>query len=285
MSALHARTVRRRAPWGRTALTHAALVVCGVVFLIPFAWLLSTSLKADPQIFVFPPVWIPQPVLWRNYVEALKYIHFMTYLRNTVYVCTLVVLGTVASSSLVAYSFSRLRWPGRDALFMIALATMMVPFQVTLIPLVILFERMGWIGSFRPLWVPAFLGIPFFIFLLRQFFFTIPQELSDAARIDGASELDIYARVILPLAKPALATVVLFAFMGAWNDFLGPLIFLSSESNYTLALGLQQFQSQHESQWAYLMAVSAVISLPLIVLFFFAQRTFIRGIALTGMKG
>jgi len=285
VSPLHATTVRRRAPWGRTALTHAALVVCGVVFLIPFAWLLSTSLKADPQIFVFPPIWVPRPVLWRNYIEALKYIHFMTYLRNTVYVCTLVVLGTVVSSSLVAYSFSRLRWPGRDALFMIALATMMVPFQVTLIPLVIMFERMGWIGSFRPLWVPAFLGIPFFIFLLRQFFFTIPQELSDAARIDGASELDIYARVILPLAKPALATVVLFAFMGAWNDFLGPLIFLSSESNYTLALGLQQFQSQHESQWAYLMAVSAVISLPLIVLFFFAQRTFIRGIALTGIKG
>jgi multiple sugar transport system permease protein len=270
---------------GGIALGHVALIVCGIVFLVPFAWLVSTSLKADPQIFVFPPIWMPRPVLWRNYAEALRYIHFLTYLRNTTYICVLVVVGTAVSSSLVAYSFSRLRWPGRDALFLVALATMMVPFQVTLIPLVILFERMGWIGSFRPLWVPAFLGSAFFIFLLRQFFMTIPQELSDAARIDGASEFDIYWRVILPLAKPALATVILFAFIGAWNDFLGPLIFLSDESNYTLALGLQQFQSQHESEWAYLMAVSTVISLPVIVLFFFTQRTFIRGIALTGLKG
>ena len=270
---------------GGIALAHVALIVCGTVFLVPFAWLVSTSLKADPQIFQFPPVWIPRPALWRNYGEALRYVHFLTYLRNTTYICVLVVVGTVLSSSLVAYSFSRLRWPGRDALFLVALATMMVPFQVTLIPLVILFERLGWIGSFRPLWVPAFLGSAFFIFLLRQFFMTIPQELSDAARIDGASEFDTYWRVILPLAKPALATVILFAFMGTWNDFLGPLIFLSDESSYTLALGLQQFQSQHESEWAYLMAVSTVISLPVILLFFFAQRTFIRGIALTGLKG
>jgi len=279
---VNARRLRRL---GAGALRHAALIVCAVAFLLPFAWLLSTSLKSDPEIFVFPPIWIPRPALWRNYVEALRYIHFLTYLRNTTYVCTLVVVGTILSSSLVAYSFSRLRFPGRDLLFLVALATMMVPFQVTLIPLVILFERMGWIGSFRPLWVPAFLGSAFFIFLLRQFFLTIPQELSDAARIDGAGELDIYWRVILPLAKPALATVVLFAFMGSWNDFLGPLIFLSDESSYTLALGLQQFQSQHESQWAYLMAASAVISLPIILLFFFTQRTFIRGIALTGLKG
>jgi len=275
---------RWRRPGGR-ALAHLALIVCGGAFLVPFAWLISTSLKSDPQIFVFPPQWIPRPVLWRNYIEALRYIHFLTYLRNTTYVCALVVVGTALSSSLVAYSFSRLRWPGREVLFLVALATMMVPLQVTLIPLVILFERMGWIGSFRPLWAPAFLGSAFFIFLLRQFFLTIPLELSDAARIDGASEFDIYWRIILPLAKPALATVILFAFIGSWNDFLGPLVYLSDESNYTLALGLQQFQSQHESQWAYLMAASTVISLPVILLFFFAQRTFIRGIALTGLKG
>lgn len=285
MSAAPIMRRRRLRRFGAHALGHVALMICSIAFLVPFVWLVSTSLKSDPQIFVFPPVWLPKPVLWRNYPEALRYIHFLTYLRNTAYVCALVVLGTVLSSSLVAYSFSRLRWPGRDLLFLVALATMMVPFQVVLIPMVILFEKLGWIGSFRPLWVPAFLGSAFFIFLLRQFFMTIPQELSDAARIDGAAEFDIYWRVILPLAKPALATVVLFAFIGAWNDFLGPLIFLSDESNYTLALGLQQFQSQHESEWAYLMAVSTVISLPLIVLFFFTQRTFIRGIALTGLKG
>lgn len=285
MSAATAIAARRLRRLGGLTLAHAALIVCSSAFLVPFAWLVSTSLKSDPQIFVFPPLWVPRPALWRNYIEALRYIHFVTYLRNTTYVCTLVVVGTALSSSLVAYSFSRLRWPGRDLLFLVALATMMVPFQVTLIPLVILFERLGWIGSFRPLWVPAFLGSAFFIFLLRQFFLTIPQELSDAARIDGASEFDIYWRVILPLAKPALATVVLFAFIGSWNDFLGPLIYLSDESNYTLALGLQQFQSQHGSEWAYLMAVSTVITLPVILLFFFTQRTFIRGIALTGLKG
>ncbi|MBM4041350.1 MAG: carbohydrate ABC transporter permease [Planctomycetes bacterium] len=210
---------------------------------------------------------------------------FLIYLRNTLIVAVLGVIGTVLSSSLAAYGFARIAWRGRDALFLVALSTMMVPFAVTMVPLYGVFRTLGWIGTLKPLWVPAFFGSAFNIFLLRQFFRTIPSDLSDAARIDGCSEFGIFWRIILPLSRPALAVVALFHFMWAWNDFMGPLIFLTKQETYTLSLGLQFYQSQHGgSEWHFLMAASTLMILPIVVLFFFTQRTFIQGISTTGMK-
>jgi len=222
---------------------------------------------------------------WQNYVRAFEIINFINSLRNTLFICSSVVIGTVISCSLVAYSFARIRWKGRDVLFMICLATMMLPYQVTLIPLFAVFSKMGWVGTFKPLIVPYLLGTPFYIFLLRQFFMGVPQDLSAAARIDGCSEFGIFAHVIVPLSKPALATTALFMFLFQWGDFLNPLIYLQDDRQYTLAIALQQFQSQHDSAWGPLMAMSTVITLPIIALFFLTQRTFIQGITLTGLKG
>jgi multiple sugar transport system permease protein len=261
------------------------LIALGSFFFLPFYWLVSTSLKSDKEIFAQPPVWVPAKLLWGNFVRAVQYIPFGMYLGNTLVICVLSVAGAMLSSSLVAYSFSRIRWPGRDPLFFLLLATMMLPAQVTLIPVFSIFRTLHWIDTILPLVVPQWLGTAFFIFMLRQFFMTIPLELSDAARIDGCSEWDIYRRVILPLAKPALATVGLFTFIGAWNDFMGPLIYLNDERRATLSLGLQQFVGQHGAEWSLLMAASTLMTLPIIVIFFFAQRTFIQGITLTGVKG
>ena len=222
---------------------------------------------------------------WENYRRAFEMMDFGRNLRNTLFVCFAAVLGTVISSSLVAYSFARIPWRGRDVMFILVLATMMLPYQVTLIPLFSVYSRLGWVGSFKPLIVPYWFGVPFYIFLLRQFFRGIPEDLSAAARIDGCSELGIFLRIILPLSKPALATTALFMFLFQWGDFLNPLIYLQDHSQYTLAVALQQFQSQHESAWGPLMAMGAVITLPVIVLFFLAQRTFIQGITMTGIKG
>lgn len=257
----------------------------GIIFILPFFWLVSTSLKPDDQLFKFPPIWIPKPIMWSNYPRALTYIPFWLYLKNTLIIAIPSTLGLLISSSIVAYGFSRIKWPGRDAVFFLAICTMMLPYQVTMIPLFIVFRNLGWVGTFKPLIIPSFFGGAFYIFLLRQFYMTLPMELSDAARIDGCSEFGIYSRIILPLSKPALATVGLFSFMGHWNDFLAPLIYLEDDTKYTLALGLQQFQRQFGMEWGMLMATSVVISLPIIVLFFFTQRTFVQGIALTGMKG
>jgi multiple sugar transport system permease protein len=223
--------------------------------------------------------------LLHNYPAGLTFIPFGKYLTNTLLICALVVFGTLISCSLVAYGLARIRWRGRNALFYVILATMMLPFQVTMVPLFVVFARLGWVDTFLPLFVPAFFGNAFFIFLLRQFFLTVPTELSDAARIDGCSEWDIYWRVVLPLAKPALATVGLFAFMSTWNDYVGPLIYLSDASKYTLSLGLATFSSQYGSYPGMLMAVTTVMTIPIILLFFLAQRTFIQGITLTGIKG
>ncbi|MBP8132044.1 MAG: carbohydrate ABC transporter permease [Candidatus Hydrogenedentes bacterium] len=222
---------------------------------------------------------------WQNYTRAFEMMHFLQNLRNTLFICFTTVLGTVLSSSLVAYGLSRIPWRGRELTFWLVLATMMVPYQVTLIPLFAVYSKLGWVGTFKPLIVPYFFGAPFYIFLLRQFFKSIPEDLSAAARIDGCSEFGIYARIIVPLAKPALATTILFMFLWQWGDFLNPLIYLQDDRMYTLAVALQQFRSQHESAWGPLMAMSTVITLPVIVLFFFTQRTFIEGITLTGLKG
>ena len=215
-------------------LQHVFLIALGVSFLLPFYWLIATSLKTDAQVFALPPVWLPHPLKWSNYPAALTYIPFLRYTINTLVICALSVVGALFSNSLVAYSFSRIKWPGRDIVFVMLLATLMIPWPVTLIPVFSIFKGLGWVNTIKPLVVPAFFGNAFFIFMLRQFFRSIPYELSEAAKLDGCSELEIYWHVILPLARPALAMVALFTFIGAWNDFIGPLIYLNDDLKYTL---------------------------------------------------
>ncbi|GMA63847.1 carbohydrate ABC transporter permease [Alicyclobacillus fastidiosus] len=264
---------------------HAVLILLGIGFVFPLFWMISTSIKPSFEQMSWPPVWIPHPFDWANYPSSMKFEPFFHYILNTLYYCVATVIGTVLSCSVVAYGFARIEWPERGFLFFLMLATMMLPFQVTMIPLFILFKNIGWVGSFKPLIIPSFFGNAFQIFLLRQFFMTIPKSLSEAAYMDGASEFKIFYKIILPLAKPALATVALFQFMYCWNDFLGPIIYLNNSSLYTISLGLQQYVSSYGTQWGLLMAASTVATLPLIILFFLTQRTFIEGIAITGLKG
>ncbi len=274
-----------RQQWLGRMVGHLFLATVGVLFFLPFFWLVSTSLKELDQIFTMPPVWIPHPIRWQNYPEALSYFPFVRQLSNTLIVAFSSTALTLISSTLVAYSFSRLRWPGRDLCFFLMLITMMLPYQVTMIPLFIIYRSLNWVNSFLPLIVPNAFGAPFFIFLLRQFFLRIPKDLDDAATIDGCSEGGILRDIILPLAKPALATVALFQFLGSWNDFLGPLIYLNDPDKYTLPLGIQVFVSTTGVQWSWMMAATTVLTVPVVILFFFTQRTFIQGITLTGIKG
>ncbi len=224
---------------------------------------------------------------WGNFAKAIDAMKmFPTYLKNTLVLCVLTVIGTVCSSTLVAYGFSRIEWPGRDKVFLVVMATMMIPFPVVMVPLFTMFRDLGWIGTLKPLWVPTFFAGAFNVFLLRQFFRTIPKDLSESAKIDGCSEIRIFWQIILPLARPAITVVALFQFMGTWNDFLGPLIYLTDQNDFTLALGLQFFQSKSGgTQWHYLMAASTLVVLPVIALFFLAQKTFIEGISMSGLKG
>lgn len=321
------------------AIAHLLLLAASILFVAPFVWMVSTSLKHESAIFPKagePPQWIPRTerldekgrrmityegksgveigereerkiILiegkeltvwpsdvdiqqeigfhWQNYPKAFDTMNFWINLRNTLFICVSVVIGTVISCSLVAYGFSRIEWPGREALFIVVLATMMLPYEVTLIPLFVLYKHLGWTGSFKPLVIPAFFGTPFYIFLLRQFFMGIPRDLSAAARIDGCNEFGIFMNVIVPLSKPAIATTALFMFLFQWADFLNPLIYLQDDRQYTLAIALQQFQSTRESEWGPLMAMSTVVTAPIVVLFFLTQRTFIQGITMTGLKG
>lgn len=275
-----------------TALRYVLLVVLALSFFLPFYWMISSALKDDSQVYTVPPIWIPRPAHWNNFADAWMQYNFNRYTVNTVARYAIpVALGATISSALVAYGFSRLRWPGRDVLFFICLTTMMIPFQVTMVPLFIVFRGLGWLNSYRPLVVPAFFGNPYFIFMLRQFFMTIPEELSDAAHIDGANEFQIMVRIILPLARPALVVVALFQFMGAWNDYLGPLVYINRDAMYPLALAINQLRSTLAGvgisplAYPYLMAVSTIATVPIVIGFFFAQRTFIEGISLTGLKG
>lgn len=274
-------------------LTHAALILACVVFILPFAWMLSTSLKTGAEATATPPVLIPNIPRLANYTDVLRSekMNFPLFTRNTLIIATLSVIGMVLSSALAAYAFARIPFKGRGVLFAIMLATMMIPFPVVMVPLFALFHWLDahtpiqFLGTFKPLWLPAWFGSAFNIFLLRQFFLTIPNELSEAARIDGCNELGIFWRIILPLSKPALAVVALFTFLWAWNDFLGPLVYLQRPEQYTLAQGLQVFQSQHGgTPWQLLMAASVLVILPVLVLFFLFQKTLIQGIATTGLK-
>ncbi len=268
-------------------ILYTLLALFAIQFAAPFAWMISTAFKPLEETMALPPVWIPSELMWENFSEAIASMgNFWRYAGNTLYVALLSVIGSVLSSSLAAYGFSRIDWPGRDKVFYLCIATMMIPFPVIMVPTYSLFRELEWIGTFKTLYVPFFLGNAFNIFLLRQFFLGIPKSITEAARIDGCSELRIFWQIILPLSKSALLVIALFTFMHSWNDFFAPFIFINDQENYTLALGLQAFQSrQGGTEWHYLMAASTLIIIPLIVLFFFTQKTFIQGITATGTKG
>jgi multiple sugar transport system permease protein len=270
----------------RTVLWHLPMIVFGVVLLTPFCWMLSTSLKEEGREFLLPLELLPNPVVWRNYPQAMTTLPFPLYFWNTIVITVLSLTGTVVTGSMAAFAFARLRFPGRAMLFTLLLSTLMLPEAVTLIPKFIIFRNLGWVNTLNPLWVPWwFGGGAFNVFLLRQFLMTLPHDLDEAARIDGASSLQIYWLVLMPLSVPALITVAIFSIIRTWNDFLEPLIYLHDEKLRTLALGLRGFQDLYKTDWTLLMAASTVIILPVLLLFFVAQRYFIRGIHLTGLAG
>jgi multiple sugar transport system permease protein len=284
---------RANLPVHQRLLVYATLIILSVPSLMPMLWMISTSLKDDKQIYTSSgtgtqalsiSAMIPHPAIWKNYPDSLETMPFFVYLRNTLFLCFVIVLASVLSSAVVAYGFARIRFKYSGFLFGLMLSTMALPGQVTMIPIFSLFRSLGWYGTYLPLIVPAFFGAPFFIFLLTQFFKTLPMEFAESAKVDGANEWTIFVRLILPLSKPALSTCALFAFLGTWNDFLGPLLYLSNPSKYTLAYGLQQFLSNSYVNWMQLMAAATMFTLPIVILFFFAQKTFIQGIATTGGK-
>jgi multiple sugar transport system permease protein len=267
-------------------LTVAMLFIMGAIMLAPFLWLVSSSLKSQIEIFQYPPNLIPSELQFQNYYNALTYKPFGLYLRNTLIIAGLNVLAVVVSSSFVAYGFARMRFWGRDFWFSIVIVTLFLPYAIMIVPQFIMFSRLGWVDTFLPLVVPPFFGGGAFnIFLIRQFFRTIPEEIADAARIDGGTEFGIYARIMIPLARPALITVGIFTFLNSWNDLLGPIIYLRSPENFTVAAGLASFRSVQDVSWDLQLAASTAMILPVILLFFFAQRYFIQGIVMTGLKG
>lgn len=269
------------------AILHGLLLAVSLLFLIPLWWLFISSLKPIDQILTIPPIWWPQPPQWGNYSAALTSpaFPFWRLMGNTLFYCLLSTIGTVISSAVVAYAFARMRFTGRDLLFGITLATLLLPGVVTLIPTYVLFQRMGLVGTYAPLIVPYFFAGAFNIFLLRQFMLTIPIELSDAAYVDGAGDFLILWRIMLPLIKPALIVVAIFNFIYVWNDFLGPLLYLDDASKYPFSIGLYAFRTRFALQWNLLTAAALAITLPLIVAFFALQRYFIEGVTLTGVKG
>jgi multiple sugar transport system permease protein len=278
---------------GRKLVTHAVLMLLCLPFVLPLVWMVSTSLKPETEIYAssapasaldYLGTLLPAHPHWQNYPEVFQTVPFATYLQNTLVLCVANVVFAVLSSAVVAYGFARLQFRGREFWFMVMISTMALPGQVTMIPVFTLFRELGLYGTFLPLIIPSLFGNAFFIFLLRQFFRTIPEELAEAARLDGASEWTIFTRVMLPLAKPALATCALFQFLHTWNDFFGPLLYIDNPDRYTLAYGLQQFMSSYGGKWAQLMAGASIFTVPIILLFFFAQKTFIQGISTTGSK-
>jgi len=275
-------------PIGRHSLLYGLLLVLSGIFILPVFWMFSTSLHDLPGVFAQPFRWIPDKLQWENYLRAVTLLPFHTYLINTVVITGAAMVATVLSCSLVAYGFARLRFRGRDLLFILCLATMMLPGQVTMIPLYVMFAKVGWVDTFWPLIVPSLFGSPFYVFLLRQFFLRIPKELDEAALLDGGNRLRVYWSVILPLSRPALATVLIFTFIGTWNDFLGPLIYINSPEKATLTLALNLMKAQivgtGTTEWNVLMAGSLLVMLPNVVVFFLAQKQFIRGISVGGLK-
>lgn len=268
------------------SIWYVVLSFFGLVLALPLIWLVSTSLKTGPQTFLMPPQWIPHPIVWENYPQAFRAVPFHEYFWNTVQIVLFATLGTLLTSSMAAFAFARLRFPYRGPLFLLVLSTIMLPAIVTLIPTFIVFRYLKWINTLLPLIVPYWLGgSPFYIFLFRQFFMTIPYELDEAARMDGASNLRIYWNIIMPLSQPIIATVAVFSFIHHWNDFFQPLIYLQNPSKWTMAIGLLGFKDLYTTSWNLMMAASTAMILPLLVLFFFAQRYFVSGIQMSGIAG
>ena len=276
---------RRKFPSLEAVTLYVILTVLAILFVLPVFYLFMGAFKAESELFRVPFKWLPDKFILDNFSNMFQSIPFMRYLKNTMIIVAFNIVGSLLSCSLVAYGFSRLRWPGRDKVFILVLITMILPYQVTLVPLFLMFTKIKWIGTFLPLIVPCFFGNPFFIFLLRQFFTGIPQDISEAARIDGASEFTIFSRLILPMAKPALTTVALFAFIRSWNDFLGPLVFLGRDELYTLSLAASMLKSNLDPNWSVLLALGTVMILPVLLIFFVMQKYFIQGIAMSGIKG
>jgi ABC-type glycerol-3-phosphate transport system permease component len=265
---------------------HAGFIVLSLLYLLPFAWMLSTSLKMDGREIAMPPQWIPNPIVWGNYYEALTVLPMLWFLRNTLIITVIATSLGILSASLAGFAFARLRFPGRNVMFSLCLATLMLPGIVTLIPEFLLFRYIGWINSFLPLIVPwALGGHALGIFLFRQYAMTIPLDYDEAARVDGANAFQIWWSIILPLSMPVLATIAILAFIHHWNDFLRPLVFLQDKDMRTLAIGLRLFRSEYLVQWNLLMAASALMLMPILALFFAAQRYFVQGIVMSGIKG
>jgi multiple sugar transport system permease protein len=278
---------RRPGQASRVVVTYLLLAFGAFVFLLPLFWLISTALKSQPEVYVFPPEFFPKSFLWQNFIKAWTYpkTNFPLWTLNTLFITFLNVIAQVFAAAWVAYGFARIKFPGRDIWFMLVLASIMLPGAVVLIPLFVLYSKIGWLDTFAPLTVPVFFGGGAFnIFLLRQFFKSIPIELEEAAIIDGANRFRILLQIVLPLSKPVLATVAVFAFQGVWNDFYGPLIYLSSVDHYTLALGVNSFKGLYSTEIPLMMAVSTMMVVPMIIVFFFAQKQMIRGVILSGIK-
>lgn len=296
MGSLNLKTSKEAQPFAKSSIKKSKLIyrfmiylmlIAGsFIFLFPFLWMLSTSLKASDVIFQFPPQWIPDPIMWSNYSEAMTFAPFHLFFMNSLIITLLGVIGEVFTGALVAYGFARTNFYGKGFLFVVVLATMMLPGEVTMIPVFMMFSHIGWVDTYLPLIVPSYFGgAAFFIFMLRQFFLTLPMELEDAARIDGCNTFQIFYKIMLPLSKPALAVVAIFSFHGKWNDFLGPLIYLNSMEKFTVQLGLAMFQGMFKTEWSLLMAASILVLLPVLIIFFFFQKYFVEGIKLTGIKG
>jgi ABC-type glycerol-3-phosphate transport system permease component len=281
-SALETMTVRRRIGH---ALLHVALIVLGLTFLMPLAWVASTSLKLPGEIFITPVEWIPRNPRWQNYVEIFTYLPFHTFIFNSFFISTMYTTGAVVSSIIVAFGMSRIRWPGREVVFSLVIATMMLPYVVTLIPTFVIFSRIKWVGTFYPLWVPAWFGNAFHIFLMRQYMMSIPIEFDEAAKIDGASNFRVLWQVVAPLCGPAIATIAIFSILWSYNSFMLPRIYISQTEMYTIPLGLLLFQGRFGRFWHLVMAASMLGLVPPIVLFFLAQRYFVRGMQLSGLAG
>jgi len=285
-----ARTFRQSKKWNsrfHITATHIVLLLGAIIVLFPIAWMLSTSLKSPLEVKKFPPVWIPEPIVWENYVNAVTIfpVPFWLFIWNSLFLSLANVTGAVISNTIVAFAFARLRFRGNRVLFLIVLSTMMLPQEVTMIPLFVLFSKLGWVNSYKPLIVPQFFANAFYIFLMRQFFTTIPRDLDDAARIDGCGVLGLFFRIMLPLAKPAVGIMAIFEFTGSWNWFLGPLIYLSKMETFPLALALSYLRATYRVLWSELMVVSFIAMLPPLILFFIAQKAYIQGIVVTGVKG
>lgn len=264
---------------------YAGLIVVAVVLVLPLYWMLSTALKTPTQTFALPPEWVPNPVQWSNFARVFEEVPFGRFIINTCIIVFFNIIGQVFAVTLVAYGFARLRFPGRSVLFLLMLSTLMIPYHVTLVPRFILFSKLGWVNTYLPLIVPAFTGSSFLIFLMRQYMMSIPFDLDEAAYIDGASRFDVFWRIILPLSRPALVLVIVFTFVGTWNDFLQPLIYLNDPKMFTISLGLSFFQGTRETNWNLLMAGSLMAIIPPLILFFIAQRQLIGGISIEGLKG